>query len=256
MRADERLVALHLDDDVEVVRAEMFARRRRAPGDEKAVGLRASLGSVGALARGSNDAPAEGFDGVDDAVVVCGDAAVVDALGALGGFVREAHERLAANLREGLAREALAVESRGDHGEDATLSGREGWRRARGGWVRWVASRGRGARERVKRREMGGGGHPRRGTRTKGTCPISTRRRTFGRASMCLLSFPAKDPSSGLANTQPIADDDDERTRRSARCRVARRTRRGLVFSSSPTSDDDNFRFRAVRARPRNIDLR
>lgn len=156
MRADERLVALHLDDDVEVVRAEMFTRRRRAPGDEKAVGLRASLGSVGALARGSNDAPAEGFDGVDDAVVVCGDAAVVDALGALGGFVREAHERLAANLREGLAREALAVESRGDHGEDATLSGREGWRRARGGWVRWVASRGRGARERVKRREMGG----------------------------------------------------------------------------------------------------
>ena len=133
MRADERLVALNLDDDVEVVRAGTFARRRRAPGDEKAVGLRASLGSVGALARGSNDAPAEGFDGVDDAVVVGGDAAVVDALGALGGFVREAHEGLAANLREGLAREALAVESRGDHGEDATLSGREGWRRARGG---------------------------------------------------------------------------------------------------------------------------
>ena len=59
MRADERLVALHLDDDVEVGRAKSPARRGGAARDEKAIGVRASLESVGAVARGSNDAPVE-----------------------------------------------------------------------------------------------------------------------------------------------------------------------------------------------------
>ena len=54
---------------------------------------------------------------------------------------------------------------------------------------------------------MGGVGTPR--AADEWNRAITPRGRTFGRASMCLLSFPANDPPSGFANTQPIADDDE-----------------------------------------------
>ena len=65
----------------------------------------------------------------------------------------------------------------------------------------------RPARTLVQRRD-GRGGHPPRAA-DEWNRAITPRGRTFGRASMCLLSFPANDPPSGFANTQPIADDDE-----------------------------------------------
>ena len=59
----------------------------------------------------------------------------------------------------------------------------------------------------LARRRDGRGGHP--AGRGQTNRAITPRGRTFGRASMCLLSFPANDPPSGFANTQPIADDDE-----------------------------------------------
>jgi len=102
LRIDQRLVSLHVDDDVAV---------------ERGGNLREPVGAAAVIVAGEAGFAAEALNGVENPQIVGGDDHALHRGRRSGASVDVLDHRTAVDLRERLAREACRTESSGDDGD-------------------------------------------------------------------------------------------------------------------------------------------